>query len=50
VLIEEALTDEAFLARYCVGWPEMVAYLRGEEDGVVRRLTPLRSALPADRA
>ncbi|MDU7868634.1 MAG: molybdopterin-dependent oxidoreductase, partial [Pantoea sp.] len=36
VLIEEALTDEAFLARYCVGWPEMVAYLRGEEDGVVR--------------
>lgn len=36
VLIAEALTDEAFLARYCIGWPQMVAYIRGEEDGVVR--------------
>ncbi len=36
VLITEGLTDEAFLARYCVGWPQMVAYIRGEEDGVVR--------------
>ncbi len=36
VLIADGLTDEAFLARYCVGWPEMVAYLRGEEDGIVR--------------
>ncbi|WAH61559.1 hypothetical protein LZ023_37845 (plasmid) [Pseudomonas silvicola] len=33
VLIEEQLTDEAFLSRYTVGWPEMVAYIRGEEDG-----------------
>ncbi|ADU71880.1 molybdopterin-dependent oxidoreductase [Pantoea sp. At-9b] len=36
VLIDEGLTDEAFLARYTVGWPQMVAYIRGEEDGTVR--------------
>ncbi len=36
VLIELQLTDEAFLAEYCVGWPAMVAYIRGEEDGQVR--------------
>jgi len=36
VLIAGGLTDEAFLARYCVGWPQMVAYLCGREDGVVR--------------
>ena len=36
VLIEEQLTDEAFLSRYTVGWPEMVAYIRGEEDGTPR--------------
>ncbi len=24
------------LARYCVGWDKMVAYLLGEEDGQVR--------------
>ena len=36
VLIERQLTDEDFLASYCTGWPQMVAYLRGDEDGVVR--------------
>lgn len=36
VLLSEKRTDEAFLARYTVGWPQMVAYLRGEEDGTVR--------------
>ena len=36
VLIEQQLTDEAFLAEYCIGWPAMVAYIRGEEDGQVR--------------
>jgi len=36
VLIERQLTDEAFLAEYCVGWPAMVAYIRGEEDGQLR--------------
>ncbi|MEG3111693.1 molybdopterin-dependent oxidoreductase [Pantoea sp. T14] len=36
VLIEHQLTDEAFLARYCVGWETMKAYILGEEDGVKR--------------
>ena len=36
VLIDEQRTDEAFLARYTVGWPQMVAYIRGEEDGTRR--------------
>ena len=36
VLISEKLTDEDFLDRYTVGWPQLVAYIRGEEDGVVR--------------
>lgn len=36
VLIDEQRTDEAFLARYTVGWPQMVAYVRGEEDGTRR--------------
>ncbi len=26
--------DEAFLARYCVGWPELRAYITGQADGV----------------
>lgn len=26
--------DEAFLARYCVGWPELRAYIMGQADGV----------------
>ncbi|MEG3133864.1 molybdopterin-dependent oxidoreductase [Rouxiella sp. T17] len=29
-------TDEDFLARYCVGWDKLVAYINGEEDGLVR--------------
>lgn len=36
VLISEHLTDEHFLAHYCVGWPEMVKYITGREDGTVR--------------
>jgi biotin/methionine sulfoxide reductase len=36
VLKANALTDEDFLARYCVGWDKLVAYLQGKEDGLVR--------------
>lgn len=36
VLISKQWSDEAFLARYCVGWDKMVAYLQGKEDGLVR--------------
>jgi biotin/methionine sulfoxide reductase len=36
VLYTEGLSDEAFLARYCVGWEKLVAYFQGEEDGIVR--------------
>lgn len=30
--------DEQFLARYCVGWPQLHAYLVGNEDGVAKTL------------
>lgn len=36
VLKANNLTDEDFLARYCVGWDTLVAYITGEEDGLVR--------------
>lgn len=36
VLVAEQLTDDAFLARYCVGWEKLVAYITGEEDGEQR--------------
>ncbi len=36
VLKSNGWTDEDYLARYCVGWDKMVAYLVGEEDGQVR--------------
>ncbi len=32
----EGLADLDFLDRYCVGYPEFAAYLRGERDGVVK--------------
>lgn len=35
-LWREGLSDEAFLARYCTGWPMLVASLSGEQDGTVR--------------
>ncbi|MEZ3498583.1 molybdopterin-dependent oxidoreductase [Pantoea sp. KPR_PJ] len=35
-LTVQKLTDDAFLARYTHGWPQMKDYLLGEEDGVVR--------------
>jgi len=36
VLLEEGRCDDDFLNTYCVGWPELRAYLVGEEDGVAR--------------
>ncbi len=36
VLKQRQWSDEDFLARYCVGWDKLVAYLNGEEDGLVR--------------
>lgn len=36
VLKANGWTDEEFLARYCVGWDKLVAYINGEEDGEVR--------------
>ena len=35
-LLTEGLHDAAFLARYCVGFEVVAAYLRGETDGVVK--------------
>jgi len=35
-LTVQKLTDDAFLARYTHGWPQLKAYLLGEEDGTVR--------------
>ncbi len=32
-LIDEDLVDEAFLDRYCHGWPEFKAYITGRSDG-----------------
>ncbi|MGI9598926.1 MAG: molybdopterin-dependent oxidoreductase [Acidimicrobiales bacterium] len=32
-LIQDGTADEAFLARYCHGWPEFKAYLTGQSDG-----------------
>ncbi len=34
VLVDEDRCDEDFLRTYCVGWPELRAYLIGDEDGV----------------
>jgi biotin/methionine sulfoxide reductase len=48
-LLVEGLHDEAFLARYCVGWDRLAGHLLGADDGVVRdarwaaRLTGLDS-------
>ncbi|MBF6637331.1 molybdopterin-dependent oxidoreductase [Rouxiella silvae] len=36
VLNANQWSDEDFLARYCVGWDKLVAYLCGAEDGQVR--------------
>jgi biotin/methionine sulfoxide reductase len=35
-LLAEGRHDADFLARYCVGFPEFAAYLRGERDGVAK--------------
>ena len=35
-LLAEGLHDAAFLARYCVGFDVVAAYLRGETDGIVK--------------
>lgn len=32
-LVDEGLADEHFLSTYCVGWPQLEAYLLGESDG-----------------
>ncbi len=34
VLISEGLYDAAFLDRYCVGADRLIAYIRGDDDGV----------------
>lgn len=36
VLMEEGLTDEAFLARYTTGYAEVQRYLSGEKDAVAK--------------
>lgn len=36
ILKQRQWSDEAFLADYCVGWPQLVAYLNGEQDGQLR--------------
>lgn len=36
VLKAEGLADEAFLARYCVGYETFASYLAGDEDGVAK--------------
>ncbi|UXY11211.1 molybdopterin-dependent oxidoreductase [Kosakonia sp. ML.JS2a] len=35
-LWRHGLSDEDFLARYCTGWPTLVASLNGTQDGTVR--------------
>ncbi len=35
-LWRHGLSDEDFLARYCTGWPTLVAFLNGTQDGTVR--------------
>ncbi|WP_410015489.1 molybdopterin-dependent oxidoreductase [Sodalis sp. C49] len=36
ILANRQWIDAAFLARYCVGWEKLVAYIRGDVDGQVR--------------
>lgn len=35
-ILQQGAQDEVFLARYCVGWPQLAAYLRGERDGIAK--------------
>jgi biotin/methionine sulfoxide reductase len=35
-LLDSDAHDEAFLERYCVGWPQLDAYLTGADDGVAK--------------
>jgi biotin/methionine sulfoxide reductase len=50
-LIQQGLTDEAFLSRYTVGWPRLRAYVMGGVDGVAKTSAWASglSQIPAER-
>ncbi|MEM7545407.1 MAG: molybdopterin-dependent oxidoreductase [Pseudomonadota bacterium] len=50
-LLAEGLHDEAFLARYTVGFDQVAAYLRGDVDGIAKDADWAAdlSGIPADR-
>ncbi|QNG55836.1 molybdopterin-dependent oxidoreductase [Pseudonocardia petroleophila] len=50
VLVAEDLHDPAFLERYCVGAPELLAYVTGRSDGVAKspEWAAERCDVPAD--
>ena len=51
VLDADGLVDTAFVERYTVGYPDFVAYLRGETDGVAKtpRWAEMITGVPAER-